>query len=181
MEIGMLNFWSACATVRETHFNNFQKTSSPSLLFGTLGMFKILEEKYITWNDLQHWSWNWNFYFAFVEFASYDQPQPLCRPAQWEMGVVWSLHGKTRCWFEYWSSQPFWEHLWHKQVIWKKEKDKHYLSISRFLNMKMQFSMNYSRVQKSIENWSVCCKMALGEVGVSLPWWYHALVLLAPG
>ena len=28
---------------------------------------------------------------------------------------------------------------------------------------------NYSRVQKSIENWSVCSKMALGEVGVSLP------------
>ena len=52
-------------------------------------MFKILEEKYITWNDLQHWSWNWNFYFAFVEFASYDQPQPLCSlAAQWEMGVV---------------------------------------------------------------------------------------------
>ena len=27
----------------------------------------------------------------------------------------------------------------------------------------------YSRVQKSIENWSVCSRMALGEVGVSLP------------
>ena len=27
----------------------------------------------------------------------------------------------------------------------------------------------------------VWCKMALGEVGVSLPWWCHALVLLAPG
>ena len=27
----------------------------------------------------------------------------------------------------------------------------------------------YSRVQKSIENWSVWSKMALGEVGVSLP------------
>ena len=27
----------------------------------------------------------------------------------------------------------------------------------------------YSRVKKSIENWSVCSKMALGEVGVSLP------------
>ena len=39
----------------------------------------------------------------------------------------------------------------------------------------------YSRVQKSRENWSVCSKMALGEVGVSLPWWCHALVLLAPG
>ena len=29
---------------------------------------------------------------------------------------------------------------------------------------------NYSRVQKSIENWSVWSKMALEEVGVSLPW-----------
>ena len=28
---------------------------------------------------------------------------------------------------------------------------------------------NYSRVQKSIEKWSVCSKMALGEVGVSRP------------
>ena len=28
---------------------------------------------------------------------------------------------------------------------------------------------------------SVWCKMILGEVGVSLPWWCHALVLLAPG
>ena len=28
---------------------------------------------------------------------------------------------------------------------------------------------SYSRVQKSIENLSVCSKMALGEVGVSLP------------
>ena len=27
----------------------------------------------------------------------------------------------------------------------------------------------YSRVQNSIENWSVCSKMAIGEVGVSLP------------
>ena len=27
----------------------------------------------------------------------------------------------------------------------------------------------YSRVQKSIENWSVWSKMALGEVGVPLP------------
>jgi hypothetical protein len=29
--------------------------------------------------------------------------------------------------------------------------------------------------------WSVWCKMALAEVGVSLPWWCHALVLLVPG
>ena len=28
---------------------------------------------------------------------------------------------------------------------------------------------------------SVWCKMALAEVGVSLLWWCHALVLLAPG
>ena len=28
---------------------------------------------------------------------------------------------------------------------------------------------------------SVWCKTALGEVGVSLPWWSAALVLLAPG
>ena len=27
----------------------------------------------------------------------------------------------------------------------------------------------------------LCSKMALGDVGVSFPWWYHALVLLAPG
>ena len=27
----------------------------------------------------------------------------------------------------------------------------------------------YSRMQKSIENWSVCSKMAPGEVGVLLP------------
>ena len=27
----------------------------------------------------------------------------------------------------------------------------------------------YSRVQKSIENWSVSSKMALGELGMSLP------------
>ena len=31
------------------------------------------------------------------------------------------------------------------------------------------FINTYSRVQKSIENWSVWSKMALGEVGVSLP------------
>ena len=31
------------------------------------------------------------------------------------------------------------------------------------------FTDTYSRVQKSIENWSVWCKMALEEVGVSLP------------
>ena len=37
---------------------------------------------------------------------------------------------------------------------------------------------SYSRVQKSIENWSVCSKMAQGEVGVSLPWWCNALVWL---
>ena len=30
-------------------------------------------------------------------------------------------------------------------------------------------------------SWSVWCKMALAEVGVSLPWWCHTLVLLAPG
>ena len=29
--------------------------------------------------------------------------------------------------------------------------------------------------------WSVWCKMALAEVGMSLPWWCHAVVLLAPG
>ena len=29
--------------------------------------------------------------------------------------------------------------------------------------------------------WSVWCKITLAEVGVSLPWWCHALVLLAPG
>ena len=27
----------------------------------------------------------------------------------------------------------------------------------------------------------LCSKMALGEVGVSIPWWCHPLVLLAPG
>ena len=43
------------------------------------------------------------------------------------------------------------------------------------------FSTIYSRVQKSIENWSVWSKMALGEVGLSLPWRCHALVLLALG
>ena len=48
-------------------------------IYWPLGMFKLLEEKYITWNDLQHWSWNWNFYFAFDEFANYDQPKPLCK------------------------------------------------------------------------------------------------------
>ena len=39
----------------------------------------------------------------------------------------------------------------------------------------------YSRVQKSIENCSVWSKMALEEVGVSLSWWCHALVLPTPG
>ena len=39
---------------------------------------------------------------------------------------------------------------------------------------------SYSRVQKSIENWSVSSKVALGEVGMPLPWWCAALVLLAP-
>ena len=39
----------------------------------------------------------------------------------------------------------------------------------------------YSRVQKSIENSSVCSKMALAEVGVSLPRRRPALLLLAPG
>ena len=29
--------------------------------------------------------------------------------------------------------------------------------------------------------WSVCCKMALAEVGVSLSWWCPALALLPPG
>ena len=29
--------------------------------------------------------------------------------------------------------------------------------------------------------WSICCKTALAEVGVSLPWWCLAPVLLAPG
>ena len=29
--------------------------------------------------------------------------------------------------------------------------------------------------------WSVWCKMALAEVGMSLPWWYHALDLIASG
>ena len=29
--------------------------------------------------------------------------------------------------------------------------------------------------------WYVWCKMALADVGVSLPWWCHALVFLAPG
>ena len=45
----------------------------------------------------------------------------------------------------------------------------------------MELNFHYSRVQKSIENWSVCSKMALGEVGVSVPWWCYALVFLAPG
>ena len=50
-----------------------------------------------------------------------------------------------------------------------------------FINLFSNLSDTYSRVQKSIENWSVCSKMTLGEVGVSLPWWCHPLVLLAPG
>ena len=29
--------------------------------------------------------------------------------------------------------------------------------------------------------WSAWFKMALGEVGMSLPWWCHVLALLAPG
>ena len=36
-------------------------------------------------------------------------------------------------------------------------------------------------MQKSVENWPVCSKVALGEVGMSLPWWCHTFVLLAPG
>ena len=35
--------------------------------------------------------------------------------------------------------------------------------------------MTYSRVQKSIENWSVWSKMALGEVGVLLPYFQYFL------
>ena len=34
---------------------------------------------------------------------------------------------------------------------------------------KYSWKGKYSRVQKSIENWPACRKMALGEVGVSLP------------
>ena len=38
-----------------------------------------------------------------------------------------------------------------------------------FTYVKLMNTAWYSRVQKSIENWSVWSKMALGEVGVSLP------------
>ena len=38
----------------------------------------------------------------------------------------------------------------------------------KYVNQKI-ISEHYSRVQKSIENWSVWNKMTLGEVGVSLP------------
>jgi hypothetical protein len=40
----------------------------------------------------------------------------------------------------------------------------------------------YTVVCKIVHKFSyVWCKTALGEVGVSLPWWCAALVLLAPG
>ena len=40
----------------------------------------------------------------------------------------------------------------------------------------------YSVIHNSIApSKELCSKMALGEVGVSLPWWCHTLVLLPPG
>ena len=47
-----------------------------------------------------------------------------------------------------------------------------------FSKLPMRYTVVCKKVHK-IE--SVWCKMALGEVGVSLPWWYRALVLLDPG
>ena len=46
---------------------------------------------------------------------------------------------------------------------------KRILRYRAFFNYVGKILTTYSRVQKSIENWSVWTKMALGEVGVSLP------------
>ena len=44
------------------------------------------------------------------------------------------------------------------------------------------FYRKYSVIHNSIApSKELCSKMAQGEVGVSLPWWCHALVLLPPG
>ena len=42
-------------------------------------------------------------------------------------------------------------------------------------------ALNTTVVCKKVHKiWPVWCKMALGEVGVSLSWWCHILALLAP-
>ena len=48
--------------------------------------------------------------------------------------------------------------------------DEKVFQIQLFCTLRLQYTSHhrYSRVQKSIENWSVCSKMALAEVGVSL-------------
>ena len=48
-------------------------------------------------------------------------------------------------------------------------------------DMRLYKSLDTVVCKKVHKIWSVWCKMALGEVGVSLPWWCHAFVLLVPG
>ena len=43
---------------------------------------------------------------------------------------------------------------------------------------KISYSVSHNFIYPSKK---LCSKMDLGEVGVSLPWWCHALVLIAPG
>ena len=43
------------------------------------------------------------------------------------------------------------------------------------------FVVAIQKEKKKKKSKELCSKMALGEVGVWLPWWCHALVLPAPG
>ena len=63
-----------------------------------------------------------------------------------------------------------------------------YLALVATFNIKIVLLV-FFKISKTIHTvvckkvhkiWSVWCKMAQGEVGVSLPWWCHALALLAP-
>ena len=58
-----------------------------------------------------------------------------------------------------------------KQDIIKKVNKYCLATLSKAIQNSPSFTdlLIYSRVQKSIENWSECSKMVQGEVGVSLP------------
>ena len=108
------------------------------------------------------------------------------------LGCTWHYRCRIFCFNQFYAT--LWLYLTSETIVlwtiilsqWKSLRQnalsRHFAKhIWWWLKWKTLSSFRYSVTHISIHpSKELCSKMAPGEVGVSLPWWYHALVLLAP-
>ena len=93
-----------------------------------------------------------------------------CFPVRWE---IWKGMWELWVFSSLWWYRPNRRRELYRLVIFRES-----LLFTYNWLKNLKYSVIHISTHPSKE---LCSKMALGEVGVSLPWWCHALVLPAPG